>query len=482
MSTPSASGNGQILRVGLLNEVHHVDPRTAQDFDSLFVSRQIFEPLYRVDPHRGNIGSAVPLLLRAPLRTVAGGAGGTMRGRIRDDARFSDGSPLDLETVVQSLGSEPMVRRQAEVTAEGDELVFHLKSPNARFDLLLTSVQGAIVRRAGGSPVGTGPYQLARDSEPGHIRLVRNPHSPQPGLVDEIHFITYSPGLDGRPESLLIALESGEVDFTNVLPRDEISGLTGVRKSFQTGVSTAVLYLNTQSPPLRSAKARQAIAHAVQRRDLTSSCYSNSLAFTAASLLPRSLGQVTDRLGYDPDRSRSLLSELGDEAPTKLRLLMTWGPRPYLPHPQKVMNLLAEQLEAVGIEITPRFTHSSREFFDAGIEGDYDLALAGWIADTPDPADFLESNLASYRIPRPDNIAVSVNLSRLEDPEMDESIARLRRDGTDQRLREAMRRVDDLAPLVPLMYGPTSAVLAFRVQGFTPSPLGVLPLAPLYLR
>src|SRR5256885_9046009 len=79
----------------------------------------------------------------------------------------------------------------------------------------------------------------------------------------------------------------------------------------------------------------------------------------------------------------------------RLNLIVPWAPRPYLTKPMAVAQAIQTQLAVVGITVVITQSHSSDEFFETLNSGRFDLALAGWIADTPDPADFYEALLWS---------------------------------------------------------------------------------------
>src|SRR5690349_16631223 len=111
----------KILRVGILNLASHLDPRTAQDTDSMFVVKQIFESPYWI---RYGTTEIEPLLLAGP---VVEESPIRWRGKVRRDVFFSDGSPMTAEDVARSLNDAGAVADQARVEAEGDSLLFHLE-------------------------------------------------------------------------------------------------------------------------------------------------------------------------------------------------------------------------------------------------------------------------------------------------------------------------------------------------------------------
>lgn len=466
---------GKTLRVGYLTPASNLDPRSCWDVESSFVIRHVFETPF------GNVygGTDVaPELFRGPLRPVAGPRP-AFEADVRTDILFSDGTPLTAEEVVRSLRGAAPIQDEAEVHSEGERVVFTLRRPNARFDLVLSHYQCSVHRQAGAGLVGTGPYVIAPGSTPERVRLVRNPHYRRPVAIEEAYFDTYPPDPDGRASALIAALESGEVDLSLSLGRDDIDAVKGVRKTLLPGVSLAMLYLNCESPRLRDRRVRGAIARCIDRLAIAASSYANPLAFAASSLTPRPLGPADVSLTCDVPAARSMLAEAGGAAPQVLRLRLPWGPRPYLPYPRRAADLLAEQIRQIGIRVEFLPTASSSEFLKTSVDGSYDMTLAGWIADTMDPCDFLESNLAASRVPQADNLAVAANLGRLRSPEMDAAIDGFRGDRRPESLQAITGIVEREVPLVPLMYGPAASVRTYRVENFRPTSLWYVPIEEL---
>ena len=277
---------GKTLRVGVLAGIHNLDPQKAQDVDSLFVLRQIVEAPFATQPGTTELE---PALFASGLES-AGGEGLVYRAGLKDGLLLSDGSPLTARQVAECLQKVSLITEQAEVEHDGNDVVFRLRGPNPRFDVALSHPQCTIYDQSGGKLLGTGAFQLADDSRPDRIHLVRNPHHREVVAIDEVYFEAYPLDDAGRPTALLAAIEAGEVDYAYVLSRDDINRLGGVKKSILPGISTAMLYLNTQSPKLADPRLRQAIGHAIDRIEVARTSYSNALAFAAPSLLPRALG------------------------------------------------------------------------------------------------------------------------------------------------------------------------------------------------
>ncbi len=470
------------LRVGVLTPVSNLNPREAQDFGSALAVQQIFETPY-AQPATAGLPPE-PLLFQERLRQEASTDGATTySAAVRPGIHFSDGTPLTAQHVADSLLKADTLREQADVEVKGDRVWFRLKRPNARFDLVLARRFAGITREAGGTLIGTGPYITAPGATLERMKLVRNPFAHKTAKIDEVVFQVYPPDAAGRPEALIAALESGEVDFTNVLSREDIMRLKNVRRWTEPGSSTAILYMNTERPGLDDVRVRRAIALSIDRLEIAKMFYSSATAFAASSLLAPMLGRGNDGLTCDPNRAKALLATPGLRKPDRLSLLLIFGPRPYLPNPRKVGEHIAAQIEKLGIRVDLVPTTTVKDYYTRVQNGAYDLALAGWITDTLDPVDFLEATLGSDSIPIPQHATVvGANLSHWRNKETDDLLARLRQEPREDLRTALLKKVGDDVPLLPLLYGATIFAHAAKVRNLSPTPLGKPSFADLDLQ
>jgi cationic peptide transport system substrate-binding protein len=142
-----------------------------------------------------------------------------------------------------------------------------------------------------------------------------------------------------------------------------------------------------------------------------------------------------------------------------------------MPKPLPLAQAVQRQLAEVGIAIDLRETKTNDDFFGDLLRGNYDLALAGWIADTPDPADFFETLLWS-KMCEGDHPS---NLSRWKSPVMDAALARFREQPTEDHKREINRIVREEAPLVP--YGQSVVVHSRKMRNVSMNATGMLTLS-----
>jgi len=463
------------LRVGVISAVQSLDPLQAQDFVSAMVVAQIFEtPYARPMPDH----DAQPLLFSEALRAEEGGS--LLIAKVREGRCFSDGTPMTVEHVVSSLQAAKPLREHAEVEARGGSVVFRVKRPNARFDLVLSQAFASIVLEKDGRLLGTGPYMVAPDATAERMRLIRNPHHDPAPHIGEVVFVCYPPE-DGEPKALVEALASGEVDFSNVLQRKDVTALQKVRKYFELGNSTAFLYFNTEKAALADARVRKAIAHSIDRLDLAAISHTNALAHVAGCLLPPMMTRWKDGIAHDAAKAQALLQQAGSPS-ERLRMLLMFGPRPYLPHPRPTAEHIVEQLGKIGLEVEIEQAKDSQDYYQRVASGDYDLALTGWIADTVDPVDFLESVLSEDAIPSLDRrISIHANLARYRNPAVADLLDALRRDPSEEAQQKLLRLAADEMPTLPLMYGSITFVHSWDVRNFTPPLLGIPDFATLEL-
>jgi ABC-type transport system substrate-binding protein len=475
------------LRVGLLGGWGGLDPWEAQDLSGVIVRNQCFETLYvRVD------GKVVPdpRYLAHELRLETIGINGMPRYSVRlvDDLLFCDGTPVQPEDIAASLQHVAPLRAVTKVNAAGGRRVqFNCTEREVMLEPQLAQIWSVIGKRGAQYWLGTGPYMIVDEmiaAEGKVLTLERNPHW-NPGerklpTIERIEFHAYPLDEDNKPSKLRDALERGEVDFTLMLPREVAKGLQGVRKVYQPGQSTAFLAFGCRRPWVSRAECRRALAAAIDPWAIARICHDNPAAFAARGLLPPALAPSQRSLpSYGKEVAREALEELGDR-PTSLRMLVVWGPRPYLPDPLGVANEIAEQFGALGIGVIIRQADSPEAFFEAVRQGEYDLILSGYIAETQEPVDFLTALLSSKRIPRKGTpMASTTNLGGYSDPEMDRRLAAAQLDSS--KILEVNELFEQERPLVPLMYGASVAVHSWRVQHFEMDPRGIPSFAELHL-
>jgi ABC-type transport system substrate-binding protein len=471
----AAPAAARVVRVGVLSAISKLDPREAVDNISGLILGQVFQAPYAIAAGETKVQPQLFEPLRSEGRSQYSAA-------ILPGVKFSDGTPLTADLAARSLRGAKILQNKATVEVHGDRVWFTLPSPNPRFDLTLTQGNTAIVLDRGTQLLGTGAFMF--EQRPNlrllqgakSIRLVRNPHQQGSTGPTEVEFRVCAADENGTPRALVEALRHGEVDVTCALTMADVAGnnqIPGVAPSLQPGNSTGILFFNCERRVLASPSVRRGIALAIDLHELAARSFDkNPAAFIAANLLPPMMGRASGLPATDREEAKRVLEASGAR-PGRLSLLVPWAPRPYMPRPLPLAQAVQRQLAEVGVHVELRETKTSEEFFGDLVRGNYDLALAGWIADTPDPADFFEALLWS-KMCEGDNHS---NHSRWKHSGMDSALARFRENPSEENKREIHRIVREDAPLLPLIYGQSIVVHSRRMRNVSVTATGVLTLS-----
>ncbi|HEX6737535.1 MAG TPA: ABC transporter substrate-binding protein, partial [Vicinamibacteria bacterium] len=397
---------------------------------------------------------------------------------LREGVSFHDGAPLDADAVVANLESLRRARLFAGRAERLGPLVVSitLDKPNAA--LLATLSQPVFTLQSPrelaaprGRLVGTGAFRLA-SSHPGEVHLEAYPgYWGSPPRLGGVIFRR----LAGE-ESLVAALLSGAVQATTAIGQAQVARLRQSRDivlDAETGLNVAFLSMNNERPPFNDPRVRQALARAVDRPALVENILAGHGEPARNPLPPSLLGYAprTKELILDRQGARRLLAQAGFPEGFETTLLTADAPRPYLPAPVHLAEQIRHDLEAVGIRARLTPTASWAEYLERAARGDYDLAVLGWIADTPDPNDFLSALLASESVG-------ATNRSRYRSAEMDALLKRGRRghsaaDRADT-YQEAQALFQRDMPWIPLYHVAVFTAYRRSVHGLAAGPTGVL--------
>ncbi|MFQ5471715.1 MAG: ABC transporter substrate-binding protein [Dehalococcoidia bacterium] len=318
------------------------------------------------------------------------------------------------------------------------------------------------------NPNGTGPFRLTEWALGQRIELEPNPNyylDPKPSLAKVTYIIA-----GGSPFTMY---ENDEVDITGVGAND----IERVRDpneplnaEFVEGESLDVFYIgfNTEEPPFDDPRIRRALDMAIDK-ELIANTILAELVAPANGILPPGLpGYNPDLEGlpYDPQAARDLLDEAGGPEVLDDVVLLTPGRGA---SPSDVLEaIVALWDENLGVNIAIE----QREFglFLRDIdETNFQMFSLGWIADYPDPQNFLEIKLHSRS---------ANNETLYSNPEVDALLDEARTEFDEQARFELYRQAEEIivndAPWIPLYHGKTSALIKPYVDGYEVPPF-VLP-------
>lgn len=386
---------------------------------------------------------------------------------LRDDARFSDGSPVTAADAAASL--EATIRHGwanldylqpiRSVRALDDHRVeIRSRSTNLTF---LTRLPWSFVLPAGSVDrdpvpvVGSGPYRLESWERNASFTFVRNPYYwGDPPAFERARFAVVP---DGGERVAMV--QRGEADMADAVPLEDLDALEAdPRLRVRVGSNHRVLYLGLRldTPPFDDPRVREAIDLAIDREELSRRALAGR-APPATQLVPPSI------VGHNPAippphadrrRARELLAEAGHPEGFAVQLD---GPINRYVNDVAIAHEVARQLGEVGVEVDV-VTREKRPFFDMVFSGGSAFHLLGWASETGDAGDaieFLAHSPTEGRLGR-------LNTTALRDPEID---AELRRADAatsiaarSRHLQSILARVAELRAMLPLVIQ-TEAVL-----------------------
>lgn len=419
-------------------------------------------------------GRIVPLITAVAIEGVAWDV------TLRDDARFSDGSPVTADDVVytyetvlspssKSLHHKGFTDRYAAVEALGPRRVrFWLKQPLAT---LRSDLDFGIVSRSG---LGSGPFVL-RELTSTHALLDANPHffgaKPRTAHL-QIKFVR-----DAAARLLMLVGGSADVIQNSVRMDliEEVRTRPRVKIDSASSVILTYMMLNNADPRLADPRVRQAIALAIDRPALVQAKFGGHAKLATGLLPPQHWAYHGDVPRWDRDlaRARRLLDEAGHPDPDGD------GPRPRFSLVYKtssdafrvsIARLIAAQLAEIGIDVEVRSFEFGTFFADIK-RGAYQLASMQ-SAELNEP-DYYFFYFHSSRIPDAAN-PDGGNRWRYRNPEVDR-LTELGRRELDVAKRKAIyadvqRLVAAEVPIIALWHEDNVVLTNIDVSGYRITP------------
>ena len=235
---------------------------------------------------------------------------------------------------------------------------------------------------------GTGPFKLDR-LEPDRLlemsRFDEYHGNPMP-YVDSV-----SVELGVAEAEVAEKLKLGKIHFSSELQKNSLEYFLSIpewRPRLQTNVQlyTSLIALNCKTSPLNDVRVRQAISYAIDRQRIVNTVVGAQQAVIARSLLPPGLqGYDPHAIGYlyDPSRARSLLRHANVPDGTTLDMLQAEAGTN-----REIIQIIQENLRDIGLDVRVQFL--APDVLQPSIErGKVPVRLTKWVADYPDPDNFL---------------------------------------------------------------------------------------------
>ena len=412
----SAEG-GTLVR--LWSDPPTLDPHLTTDATSAVIIVEVFGGLVTIDPEL----NIVPDLATWDVSSD----GRIYTFHLRQDAKFHDGKPVtaqdvkwSLERAANPLTSAPVVDqylgdivgvkerlagdasevagvrviddRTVEITIDAAKSYFlaKLTYPTA-FVLDRENVEAN--RRWFREPNGTGPFKLSEYVPGESMVLTRNElYHLGPPFLEKVRFI-----LSGGTAMLMY--ENDEIHLTGVgladLDRllDPNNSLNAELKQAPPRFSTDYIGMNVTEPPFDDPKVRQALNYAINKQVISRDILANMVT-PADGILPPEFPAYDPSLSgynYDPEKARRLLKEskYGDDMSKFPRIILTTAGSFGSSVGLDLEVILQMWKENLGIEVDIQQTEFATYLQDL-IKRRFQMFQIGWIADYPDPENFLD--------------------------------------------------------------------------------------------
>ncbi|WP_248311449.1 ABC transporter substrate-binding protein [Bosea sp. ASV33] len=304
---------------------------------------------------------------------------------LRQGVKFHNGAPLTAADVLWNWNrymdpktdwrclSEFDGRGQVKVekiSAPDDKtVVFELDKPSALFlsalartDCAMTGILHKDSVKADGSfdkPIGTGPFKFAEWKRGEYIRLERfADYASLPGkidgltgakkpLVDEVRFLIIPDNATAKA-----ALLKGDIDVVPDIANTDIAELKKndkVKTSVVTSMGLVGLIIQTRDPLLQNLKLRQAIAAAIDSKELVNAV-TDGIGSPNNSIVPALsayYGPVQKQgWKYDPTAAKKLIAEAGYKGE---KIVMLANKR--YPESFDAAVVAQQMLQAVGLNV-----------------------------------------------------------------------------------------------------------------------------------
>ena len=440
----AAPSTGGTLIFGRGGDSITLDPARIEDGESAKVCDMLYDTLVQ---YTGSTTDLEPALAESWERSADRL---TWTFHLRQGILFHDGTPLNAEAVIFSFTRPFTLFRNIQeefidqiIALDPFTVQIQLKTPYAPFISTLAGTSFSIVSPTaaanfgddfGNNPVGTGPFKFVQWDRNDKIVLTSNEtHWAGKPALDRLIFRSI-------PDNAvrLVELQKGNLHAMEFPNPDEIPLIQGdpsLGLLMQPSLNIGYLAMNMEKPPFDDLKVRLAINHGINKTEIVQHLY-QGLGIPAKNPIPPTLWGYDNSIEdytYDPELAKQLLAESGYPDGFETTLWALPVPRPYIPDGRSLAAAIQSDLQNIGIE-AEIVTYDWATYLEKTANGEHDMAMLGWIADTADPDNFF------YLLSIPAAEKPAYNISFYRNDELQDILERARMI-TDQGIREFERNL-----------------------------------------
>lgn len=485
------------LRMALSGEPSLLNPLLSTDTSSSSVEGMIFEGLIDVDRDL----NYRPLLAERWLTTDQGK---TWRFYLKQNVLWHDGKPFTADDVVftfnKLLDPKTNTVRRSSYVINGQPIkikklndhLLEIKLPEvfAPFELAMTmqiipehiykneDINRSKFNRA---PIGTGPFKFKEWRSGSHIIVERNVNYHRgTALLEKIIF-----RIIPDTNTQLAALRRGEIDYCGVPPKDHKKLKNNKKLNIYTYDQLFYTYLglNLANPYFKDKRIRQALAYAINKKQLIKTLFGDLArpAYCPSSPVSWAYTDKIMKFEYSPKKAKELLrsagfnpNELGvlqkDGQPLKFTLLISQGSR----DGQRAAVIIQQYLKDIGIQMEIQVLEWSallKKINAIQDPKDFDAVLIGWsLGVDPD----------AYSLWHSSEYPAGFNFIRYTNPQVDQLCIAGRRTTDKLKRKQIYQKLWPLIaedqPYIFLWYPRSITAVSKKIGGHdtNPGPLGLI--------
>jgi oligopeptide transport system substrate-binding protein len=324
-------------------------------------------------------------------------------------------------------------------------------------------------------PDGTGAFKVAEYKKGQLIRLERNPN-----FYNGTVYLNQVNLLQGaNAQNATLQYEQGKVDYAFIGSGVDVERFLDKNNPYnkelviKPQLDIQYVAFNTRVKPFDDPKVRQAFYMVIDRARIARVMFEGKV-LKADTILPPDMPGYSGNpgsLSYDINRARSLIEQSSYRGVDKLPKIVLYTTGDGL---AKVLQETYKQ--AFGVEIEVR-VYDFKNFRSGLSQGQFQMYTYGWVADYPDPENFLRSLLGSaspynetgYKNERFDEMMQQADA--LTDPQ-----ARLKLYAAAEQI------VLEDAPLLPVYHSISYLLVKPYVKGLTLTASGIWSLKEVYIQ
>ena len=313
-------------------------------------------------------------------------------------------------------------------------------------------------------PVGTGPYKVKNYFRNQYVRLEKNEDYWKKDAKIKNIIIDLSTDRTGR----LVKFFNGECQIASYPEVSQLGLLKENDKRYYVksaeGMNLAYLAFNFQNAVIQDEQVRRAIAQAINRQRIIKAIYHNTATVDFA-------------YDFNPSEAKKVLQD----KQLHLNMWVLNEEQVYNPAPLKTAELIKEDLNNVGVNVTIRSV--TRTFLIDQLNKkseNYDMILTGWLAGNLDPDSFMRPILSCNAASEMTNLSnwCDEDFDQLMDKALDSPNLWERAHVYNQ----AQELILSKLPIVPLANMKRVLVVNSRVRHIEMNPFGSLNFSTLSLR